>query len=96
MPSDLFSFTDKDHKKLHVEFITLCRKIAFEMFLTCTQIVLTITLLEDLVWAFTIGVSKTCFAASLTPLLACLYSSKALITLATTSCWARASLTSNM
>jgi len=86
MPYDLFSFTNKDHKKPHVESITLHHKIALEMFLTCTPIVLAITLLEDLMWALIIVVSRTCFIASLTPLLAHLFSSKALVTPTTTSC----------
>jgi hypothetical protein len=93
MPFDFFSFTDKDHKKSPIESITLCHKIAPEMFLTCTPIVLVITLLENSMRAFTITVSKTCFVVRLTPLLTCLFYSKTLVIPITTSCWARASLT---
>jgi heme/copper-type cytochrome/quinol oxidase subunit 2 len=69
MPFDFFSFTDKDHKKLHVESITLHHKIAIEMFLTCIPIVLVITLLEDSMRAFTITISRTCFVVRSTPLM---------------------------
>ncbi len=86
MPSDFFSLINNDHKKLPIEFITVCHKIALKMFLTCTPIVFAITLLENSMWALTIAISRACFVASWSPLSTCLFPSKTLITIATTSC----------
>jgi hypothetical protein len=62
-------FRDKDHRKPLDASITLHRKIALEVFLTCTPNVLATTLLEDSLWTLIARVKRACLVASLTPML---------------------------